>query len=204
MDTLLQWFTEKFKHPLSPLFFFLGVGLILLGLTQGVPVGDKSSLQVDQELRYMTAAIGILCLAVSLLIYYKPPSSPKRTEQVSESGIVSDSNYSATGLPVEIMMTWVEKRNYLTATQREILRFLEIEGGSSYRKIVDNFNKISSKEMFYRLEKLRLMSFIQLKRFGDEKSRFFEYRLSEEYTTEISKAPSLECTSITVRPLKKN
>ncbi len=75
MEKFGEWITSKFKHPLSPMFFFLGVLLILLGVSNGVSLPVFNQLASDPGFRWVCLVLGVLCFAASLVIFYRPPGS---------------------------------------------------------------------------------------------------------------------------------
>jgi hypothetical protein len=75
MKELFLWLDKKFSHPLVPLFFLLGCTLLFIGFTSGY-----KDIQVASEkyLRYISIALGFVCLGVSVFLYYKPPKFPTK------------------------------------------------------------------------------------------------------------------------------
>ncbi len=73
MDKFYEWLSQKFVHPLSPLFFLLGAILILLGLSTDLNIPQLSKLAVEYEFRWPSIFIGITFMIISIFLYYKPP-----------------------------------------------------------------------------------------------------------------------------------
>jgi hypothetical protein len=74
MDELKKWFIEAFKHPLSPLFLFLGAVLILLGVSNGFSLPGLKEVAPDAHSRGISVLIGIACCVFAVWLYYHPPS----------------------------------------------------------------------------------------------------------------------------------
>lgn len=73
MDKFTDWITSKFKHPLSPMFFFLGVLLVLLGVSNGISLPVFNQLASNPNFRWACLVLGVLCFIASVFIFYSPP-----------------------------------------------------------------------------------------------------------------------------------
>jgi len=85
MEKFAEWLTSKFNHPLSPMFFFLGMILVLLGVTNEINLPVIKMLMSDPSLRWVCLLLGVLCFAVSMFIYYFPPKATDAINLISDS-----------------------------------------------------------------------------------------------------------------------
>ena len=177
MDKLWEWVNNKFQHPLSLLFFLLGVLLILLGVSTGYDVPVLKKLSSDASYRFISFVTGVVCCAVSILIYYRPPKS-----------LLID---KATPVPDELKSNYVVRRASLSERQGQLLSFLQLK--TSLKQYLDEeqigikFNRYSKTELFYRLEQLRLLGFLERQIVGQNQDGTdrFAYRISVAYKKEL-------------------
>ena len=184
MEKLAQWLAERFQHPLSLLFFILGALLILIGVTTGLEVPLLKQLAPDVDFRWVSLAIGLVFALLSVLIYYRPPKSTKVSHTVPLSSAVSD----------EAMSKFSVRKSLLSDSQGHILSFFEKESlDRSFNSYIDQttlegrFAQYGKAELFYRLEYLRLIGFLEGQALGKDIYGIdrFLYRLSSAYAEEL-------------------
>jgi hypothetical protein len=170
MDNPFDWLTSKFKQPLSLAFFVLGALLILLGITTSLEIPGLKHLVADPSFRWISIAFGFCLLLIALFIAYRPPPQP---EVLQDAGNLP--------IPEDLKKSFTAKRDSLGDRQTQILNFVISEatryGSVSYETVARKFNSLSGSEVWYRLEYLRLLSFI-------EKGGENVYRLSKAYEQE--------------------
>jgi hypothetical protein len=71
-EKIIQWLVEAFKHPLSPLFFILGVLFVLLGVSQSLNIPGFNQLVAETHFRGIAIMLGVICLVTSVSLYYYP------------------------------------------------------------------------------------------------------------------------------------
>ena len=76
---------------------------------------------------------------------------------------------------------WLLKKQDLSGSQRQILEFIESSARTSIQAVQDRFTKVPDRELFYRLEQLHLVGFIDKERDGDE----VIYSLSDAYKSAV-------------------
>lgn len=204
MGKLLEWLTVKFHHPLVPLFFVLGALLLVVGLAQKVPwIGE---IFMDTEFRYVAVIMGTACLCISLFVYYKPPSrfdasgtgsgaaSPPAPDATTEQGHST--------MPSEWSLDWTIRRDHLSDSQRRLLRHIEQEKSASFSTLREQFVSTPSKELFYRLEQLRLLGFLECTRLGQgNDASLLIYQLTEEYRRQLAeRGPEIQTQVTSIHP----
>jgi hypothetical protein len=114
---------------------------------------------------------------MAVIIYYRPPKTAKqhKPDDVSMS------------IPEDYKLSFMERRVTLSGNQGAILSFIEVRSYPdryvSQDSIESEFSKYSKVELFYRLEHLRLLGFIEKQGVGEKEKEVpqFVYRLSPEY-----------------------
>ena len=76
-DTTIRWLLDKFKHPLSLLFFVLGAVLTLLGITTGFEVPLLKRITSNPGSQLYALIIGLLCLITSLWVNFHSSAKHK-------------------------------------------------------------------------------------------------------------------------------
>jgi len=176
MDKVIEWLTQKFSHPLTLLFFLLGVVLLLLGLTTGFEIPVLQQVAPALEYQGVSLVLGVICLMFSLVVYYKPP--PKKQ---------SDYKSRNEKTTIELPVSFFARKALISKTQTELLHFIENQKSTLISDIQIIFTDIATKELFYRLEQLRLLGFIEKKTIGQHNSTTNTqvYYLSKKYQAEI-------------------
>jgi hypothetical protein len=78
-------------------------------------------------------------------------------------------------------VAWWQVRETLTGTQLQILQYMEEHKSVSITKLQEKFSFIPDRELYYRLEQIVLMKFIQRGRDGND----VVYVLNEDYSATI-------------------
>ncbi len=183
MDRISDWLTGKFRHPLSLLFFTLGALLILIGVTTSLEVPVLQQVVPDVNFKWVSIVLGIVSVAVAVFLYYRPPVESSSLETVR-----------GTFIPGELTKNFTSRRISISQSQARFLRFAEFEGHSgspvSQDRFEDKFNQYSKSEIYYRLEHLRLLGFLEKDAIGTDSHGFarFTYRLSPAYRDELGGA----------------
>jgi DNA-binding HxlR family transcriptional regulator len=195
MEKFSEWITSKFRHPLSPMFFFLGIVLVIIGVSNGIKLPILSQVASTPELRWVNIILGVFCWIISIFIYYRPPQEEGKINEVNIIDDITDkllTNKNIIGdVPDELFMNMTARRALLGQVQGVILTFL-IEECYRGNKIIQNkiekrFPEINTNELVYRLEHLRLLGFLRRETAGEDdngKEKYY-YGLSEYYLSEI-------------------
>jgi hypothetical protein len=193
----MEKFTDMitgFKHPLSPMFFFLGVLLLLLGVSNGLNLPILNQLASDANFRWACLALGVLCLIASIFIFYRPP---KEFEEVTRktNGVIGT-------IPEELTMTFSRRRATLSIKQGEILTHLTHKGYGGELIAQDVIEKAFSQHgsgLLYRLEHLRLLGFLVRQKVGKDANGNdrFAFALSPDYLKEIGEPKEFDRVSVT-------
>jgi len=175
MEKIIDWLTEKFSSPLSLLFFILGVLLLLLGLSKEIPFLEKS-LSPAVEYRWVALIAGGISLSLALFIYYNPPKKKSDNKEEVEHTI-----------PNELPTSFFARKALVSKSQKDLLERIEKHGSILITDLQNEMGRMGSKELFYRLEQLRLMGFIERNKVGNPNTNVQPqiYTLSEKYRTEI-------------------
>jgi hypothetical protein len=194
MEKFTELMTSKFKHPLSPMFFFLGVLLVLLGVSNGLSLPILNQLASDANFRWACLALGILCLIASIFIFYHPPKEFEESTR-KPSGAIGT-------IPEELTMTFSRRRAILSIKQGEILAYLIHKGYGGELITQDVIEKAFSQYgsgLLYRLEHLRLLGFLVRQKVGKDANgnERFAYALSPNYLKEIGDPKEFAQVSMT-------
>lgn len=179
MEKFVDWLAQKFSHPFSLLFFLLGAILVLLGLTTGFEIPILNQLAPAAEYQRISLVLGVACLLIAVLIYYK---SPQRIQTSNNP----ENDPTQDNLP----STLFARKVLLSETQRLILDYVELLKSISGKELESKFG-IESEELFYRLEQLRLLGFIERGKIGEASindTHLQRYFLSKTYEEEINKS----------------
>ncbi|GAB2197864.1 hypothetical protein [Sessilibacter sp. MAH4] len=194
MSEFIDKLLHSFHSPLSAILLVIGIALIFMGLTDGIPVNGEITLSTQENFECASLAIGILAVGLSIVVYYKPPiimshggSHDRNTaSQASETTQPLFSQIDA--MAPELTMSWLQKRDFISGSQKKLLSFVETRNSVNYISLAQEFSDIANSELYYRLEQLRLLGFIVCHRMGndanDVASIFF--RPSEEYQKELN------------------
>ena len=190
MEKILEAITQKFKNPLSLLFFLLGAILTLLGLVSSFELAN-GKIEPNPSYQGLSLILGIGCLLLAVLFYKKPTALVKKTEAEHT-------------LPTELTYSFPERKLAISRTQCEILEFIERElakiiGAEKFLylgQIQEKFEDISISELFYRLEQLRLLGFVNVRKFNTPtETQTRAYCLSREYEKVSNTMPHPQRTS---------
>jgi hypothetical protein len=199
VSDLLDKIIRAFHNPLAAMMFFIGAVLILIGLTDGIPLFDNNTIQTTDNFRYLSVALGVFALIASTFVYYKPPArdinypdDPVHPHDDTTENIMHPVKSGV----AELAMSWAQKRDILSQTQRHLLAYIEQRNSVSYVTLLNNFSEKTNNEMFYRLEQLRLLGFVVCEQVGRDSpdASNILYTLSESYESEISNSPHVANT----------
>lgn len=113
MEKIAEWLTSKFKHPLSPLFFFLGMLLVLLGVSNGLSLPILNQLASDPNFRWACLVLGVLCLVASIFIFYHPPEVADGGSSITDDrSVYQVHKYSGTWIGQNSFSRW-RRRNII-------------------------------------------------------------------------------------------
>jgi hypothetical protein len=141
-----------------------------LGITNGLEIqGFKQQLVANPEFRWISIGAGFGLLLIVILLAYRPPAEPVLREAANLP------------IPEDLKKSFTAKRDSLGYRQTQILNFVISEatryGSVSHETVAKNFDQLSGSEVYFRLEYLRLLCFI-------EKGGENVYRLSSAYEQE--------------------
>lgn len=167
LDALRQYVE---RQPLSFLFFCLGTVLLLLGLTTGF-----QSLAPEQNLRAVSIVLGSAALGAAVILYY---FGPARMQLVASP-------------PATVGDRSVLVRDNLTESQQRLLSIVERLTARQIDVLQEDVEKqfeASQSELYYRLEQLRLMGFIERNLIaGYSQQPQYGYRLSDRYSQQLGR-----------------
>jgi len=93
-NKLFDWLMESFQQPLSPLFFILGVFLLLLGLTDGLNIPGLNQVIPDNNLQGISVFLGTAFCVASVWLYYQPPSIERTAYAVLSYVLDKEQNFA--------------------------------------------------------------------------------------------------------------
>src|SRR5215471_19171300 len=131
------------QEPLSFLLFLLGGGLVVLGVTRGFGV-----LMVDDGLRVWSICLGVIGVIASVAMHLREPAGSQAHSE--DRGIQASMHEQLSP-------------DQLSVTQRLVLRVVEEETvmqASVVMSRIESLLGVPPKELFYRLEQLRLLGFV--------------------------------------------
>jgi hypothetical protein len=141
----------------------LGAILIFLVTTSGVNLPVLAQLTPNQSTRWFAGVLGVALLAAAVYVQYRPPS-PR------SGGVEAAASQATALLPTEVTATFAERETNVSPRQREILDaiFYSTPGMDSIgqEEIEQQFPGIARTELYYRIEQLRLLGFVQRERAG--------------------------------------
>lgn len=164
------------------MFFFLGVLLVLLGIGNSLNLPILNQITSDMNFKWTSLILGILCLFVSVIIFYRPPKESEAS--MSKKG-------DAIGqIPEELKMTFTQRRALLSVKQGEILAFLTLKGYDGQlitQEVIQATFSRYGYGLFYRLEHLRLLGFLIHQKIGKDldENELVAYKLSPDYLKEL-------------------
>lgn len=108
-----------------------------------------------------------LMVGGGLVFAIRPRSKPEVAEPVETQAEESPS--------------WWLRRKGLSGSQLQILQFIETQGDTAMKTIQERFTKVPDRELFYRMEQIHLLGFLEKQR-GDNE---IIYRLTPEYAEAV-------------------
>lgn len=157
MKDIIDSLAKLSNAPLSFLMFGVGAGFLLLGVIQGI-----SGTQVVDPLRPVAIGLGLLLLACAVILYLV--SQKARPAETNADRAGANEKLGASPLPMvegDGSKHQLPAAGDLTPAQRKILRYIEDRTGQWMEQ--DEINKafgLPEPEVYYRLEQLRLLGFI--------------------------------------------
>lgn len=183
MDRLAESIATKLEA-LTVFLGGLGALLVLLGITNGFQVPGLKQLTPNDGSRWIAVLLGIVLIVLAIGIQYRPPQSIAPGTKVAQAGSEPDT------IPDELRQSFADRETFLTTRQRMILDFLYQETARSETisqdHIEGSFAEIPVKELYFRLEQLRLLGFLQRQKAGfvvveTARRDRYAYRLSPSY-----------------------
>jgi hypothetical protein len=167
MDSPFDWLTSKFKQqPLSLAFFVFGAILVLLGITGKLNIPYLGSpLAANEAHQVISIALGSCLLVIAIFVYYHPPAEKRKDMPAPD--LVHEDGAGNVPIPDDLRDSFSAKREALGygSRQAQILDFVVSEARRdtlvSLETVVKKFNQLSGSEVYYRLEHLRLLCFIE-------------------------------------------
>ena len=168
MEKIILWVAEKFHQPLTIILFVLGALLVLLGVTEGLPI---LSAKMRDDYRLPALIMGCVFIALGVVLHFVSPKAGK-------------------GVPEDFKKSFLNRWAALSGKQKDILTFVQRSHPNelliSHETIQKNFGACPETELTYRLEQLRLLGFIERQEMDEDK---YAYRLSVAYKREVGNLP---------------
>lgn len=158
-------------QPISFLLFVLGAVLMLLGLSRGV-----LSIVAADTLRPYAIGLGALAVAASVVLALTLPRQSATPRQPWQDDGLADFKRDL-------------DTSHITATQKRVLR--AIEDTTEDRSVVSERRleselEIRSPELYYRLEQLRLLGFVEREVLNPDTTNLeYGYRYSRAYANRL-------------------
>ena len=89
--------------------------------------------------------------------------------------------------PPDLALSFIERRDQLSATQRALLNLIEAQGRCAKRELSAAFDSLPMPELHYRLEQLRLLAFVEAKPGSESDALDVEYAVSKSYRDALIK-----------------
>jgi hypothetical protein len=184
MTDLLKVF-NKFRRPIIPALFVLGALLLLLGVTTGFKVPVLAQLVPNPDYWWVCVGIGVVFV---LLAVGADSRSPGTVGTGGESPALP-------ATPEELTWEFTARRGSISGSQKKLLGFIEgfgpRHGFVRQGSIEAEFPQFSKGELYYRLEQLRLLCFLEKAKMGQDHNGFdyFSYSLSADYRAEMARTP---------------
>ncbi len=87
----------------------------------------------------------------------------------------------STDKPTEEQPSWWLRRKALSTSQLQILQFIETEGDVTLETIQKRWTKLPDRELFYRMEQIHLLGFLEKDRQDNEVT----FRLTPDYAEAV-------------------
>lgn len=204
MTSILEWIKSSVQHPSILFFMLFGALLITLGLVNELPnpfFGNAFKIEGDAE-RLATMLFGLLSMCLAIFLMYRPPTAWKtkreRTEDKTESN--EELAQEDKGSPSDFDASFLDRRSSLSRTQKKLLAVIENEKKLSFRAIKAKLNIDNDAELYYRLEQLRLLEFIEKEKIEESsESVIVVYRLTSSYSERWNTMPADETHAIKIQ-----
>ena len=176
MVKLSTWLAGKSHPPPAFLFFLVGAILTVLSTAEGLKVPAWPRFIPDGSQRTLSLAFGLAFLFLAILLDYL---GQKRTVRSAPPIWV----------PVDLTQSFWLRRDRLTRTQRKILDVIERasfpDRPIDQNQIEQRFAEMTASEVFYRLEHLRLLGFLEHENHNGHGQNV--YCLSSAYRRELER-----------------
>lgn len=193
MSKLIAWLTDRSRDPVSLLLFGLGAVLVLLGVTNGFSLPVLQQLAPDERFRWVAVALGTVFVVIGAFI---AAIANSRQPAARAQGVTEESNGKADGqrrtsIPEELTWKYAARRARLSSVQQKMLHLIEMRAVSGRRVGQDaievEFQRMGSREVYYRLECLRLLGLIAKQQAGTDSKGLerWSYTLAEDYEREL-------------------
>ena len=180
MSAIIKWITDKFQQPLPLLFFTLGAVLLLLGVTTGVDLPGLKKLTPEVNYRWTSLGLGSGFLLSAILLYY----FPRKSVAIVSSGL----DHQTANHNTE-RFAHLEQDYFTSRTQLRVLAIMvETAGGDALvrleeirqkiRRNIESLSRSTDPELYYRLEQLLWMGFLNKKTLGPDN---YLYGVSDAY-----------------------
>lgn len=182
MKELLEWVRTRFQHPLILILFALGTVLLLMGVGQRLPWSEANALVADEPFeRYGSLVIGGIFIVLAVVLMYRPPKGWMRDTRPAET--LRDPVQATGPSPLAGEASLHNRRAALSGTQKRLLAFIEGERTVFLDAIKEASGIGNDAELYYRLEQLRLLGFIESERIehGSSGEVTLVFRLSDAY-----------------------
>ncbi len=199
MTSILEWIKNSIQHTSILFFLLFGALLVSLGLVAELPnpfSADPLRIEGDLE-RLSTMIVGLLSLGLAILLMYRPPAGwqtkTKRAEVRPERKQEPTKPKHINGLPRDFDASILARRSSLSRTQKKLLALIENEKKLAFNAIKAELNMENDAELYYRLEQLRLLGFIEKEKIeASAAATIVVYRLTASYSERWNTLPADE------------
>ncbi len=206
MTSIFAWIKSSVQHPSILFFLLFGALLISLGLVTELPNPfGATSLKIEGDFeRIGTMIVGLFFVGLAVLLMYRPPASWQaktgRTEVRNESKLEPTKPNRIDGLPRDFDASFLARRSALSRTQKTLLALIENEKRIAFSAIKSELNMDSDAELYYRLEQLRLLGFIEKEKIEASSAvTIVVYRLTTSYSDRWNSLPADETHAVKIQ-----
>lgn len=206
MTSIFEWIKSSVQHPSILFFILFGALLISLGLMTELPNPfSTTSLKIEGDFeRLGTMIVGLLSMGLAILLMYRPPAGwQTKTKPVEDQTDVKQEPVKKSrinGLPGDFDVSVFARRSSLSRTQKKLLALIENEKKLSFRAIEMELNMDNDAELYYRLEQLRLLGFIEKEKIeASAEAAIVVYRLTPSYSEQWNTLPADETHAVEIQ-----
>lgn len=183
---LVDWCRAYFQHPAILLFMIVSIGFFLLGVLNQVKFpGFEGTLTLGNSNMWIVCmVVSALFLALAFFMMYNPPAGWRTRQSLNDSaGSDEDACVEVTGAGPEPRQSFHARRMSLSDKQKKILSMIEQERQLSFHVIKTELGFESDSELYYRLEQIRLLGFVEKEKLRESASSTVRiYKLAEPYS----------------------